>query len=70
MKKFLALIILGLGLVACGDITKTTTDESSTTEYTDYGDGVVTQCVDGNCTVYVEDSDYYDVNASEGNISN
>ena len=78
MMRNIFLIVLLLMLNACGDITGDTTgdnnadnsDSSDNSTYTDYGDGTVTKCDDGNCTVYLLDENYYEYDESNGtNIS-
>ena len=52
---------------------QTSTETVTTTIYTDYGDGTVTKCDDGNCTVYLLDENYYDeenvIDINDTNIS-
>ena len=62
MIKFLIAITLAFLFVACGDITKTTSDSS--TEYIEYGEGVVVKDSNGTSLVYVLDEDYYESNDS------
>ena len=69
--KNIFLIALLLMLNACGDnegdtytdnTDNTNNAVTTTSTYTDYGDGTVTKCDNGECEVYLLDENYYESN--------